>query len=132
MSWNYRCPKCAACLNPAETVVLTAARGKAWILVGFHPEPGNYELHLPPDTDIEPGDRWDFFCPVCQENLASEEDDNLCALDLHGDDGRATVLFSRVAGEHATFVVRSSTVQAAFGEHIDRYDLARAQLKYLV
>jgi len=132
MSWTYQCPKCSACLNPAETVVLTAARGKTWMLVGLHPEPGNYEVYLPPGIEVEAGERWDFFCPVCQEDLVSEEDENLCALTTSGEEGRATVLFSRLAGEYATFVVERSEIQRAFGEHIDRYDLAQAQLKYLV
>ena len=132
MSWNYSCPNCGASLNPAETVVLTAAQGKTWMLVGFHPKPGNYRVFLPPDVSVDPGSRWDFFCPVCQENLVSEEDDNLCALEMESKDGRTTILFSRIAGERATFVVRGATVKKSFGEHATRYDVATSQLKYLL
>ena len=71
MSWSYACPWCGAMLNPDKTIILTAAQGDRRVLIGFHPEPGNYELFLPPDVTIEEGDHWDFFCPVCRENLVT-------------------------------------------------------------
>jgi hypothetical protein len=43
MSWSYSCPHCSAGLNPDETIVLVGELGDQRILVGLHPEPGNYQ-----------------------------------------------------------------------------------------
>jgi len=66
MSKDYFCPKCKAMLNPDRSVILTAAHGDTRALIGFHPQPGNYEVCLPPGVRAEKDSRWDFFCPVCQ------------------------------------------------------------------
>ena len=120
-------------ISPAGAVTLTATQGMAGMLVGLHPEPGNYEIHLPPGVERQPGERWDFFCPVCQESLASRADDNLCVLDLRGDDKvLRRVLFSRIAGEHATFVLADEGAPEAHGEHAGHYEAADVQMKYLL
>ena len=105
MSWSYSCPWCNAMLNPDKTIILIASQGDARILIGFHPEPGNYELFLPPDVEIAEGDHWEFFCPVCRENLVTGELEDLCELRLFDGPDQHRVFFSRIAGERATLVV---------------------------
>ncbi|MBW2258325.1 MAG: hypothetical protein JRI25_27520 [Deltaproteobacteria bacterium] len=125
MSWDYRCPKCEAMLNPEAGIVLVAARGEARVLAGFHPEPGNYEVHFPPEVSIEGGDIWTFSCPVCHADLVSAENENLCALHLRVGEERQQVLFSRIAGEHATYVVAGGEVAEQHGDHaLSYYELA--------
>jgi hypothetical protein len=118
-------------LNPEETVVLIGAQGVRRMLMGFHPEPGNYEIIVPPGTVIEPGSRWDFFCPVCQKSLVTAENENLCALDLIEGETRHQVLFSRVAGEHATLVVADQRLAGEHGEHAATYVHHFVQTKHL-
>jgi len=103
-------------------VVLVGLFGGAQMLLGFHPEPGNYALYLPPGAELEHGVMWTFHCPVCHGSLVSDLNDNLCALDLDEDGAKKRVLFSRIAGEHATYVISGENVAAALGEDQDAYD----------
>jgi hypothetical protein len=122
--WTYRCPRCNGVVNPAGIVHLLGLRGGAQMLIGFHPEPGNYELFAPPEAAFERGDLWSFHCPICQSDLATERQGNLCELQLFTGDGhRRRVLFSRVAGEHATYVERDDGPETILGEHANRYDV---------
>lgn len=121
MSWEYSCPKCKAMLNPDRAVILAMSRGDLDCLVGLHPQPGKYEVYLPPNVYTEDGTRWDFSCPMCKRPLATEEDPSLCELELTVDGDPLRILFSSVAGEHATFIVHDDTHHEKFGEDADRY-----------
>jgi hypothetical protein len=124
-AWRYCCTNCGSMLNPAGVVTLVGVFGGAQMMIGFHPEPGNYELFAPPEARFERGDRWNFYCPVCRSNLQSEGNPDLCELIQYEGDERKRLFFSRVAGEHATFVVgdESSARRAErHGEHAEKYD----------
>ena len=121
MSWTYRCPHCKAMLNPHDTIILTAARGDTRILAGFHPEPGNYAIYFPPDVELQDGETWDFFCPVCQADLKMEDNENLCLLELQEGERESQILFSRVAGEQATYLVAGGAVTAKLGADAQNY-----------
>jgi len=131
MHWNYRCPECRAMLNPDRTIILVAVSEGKRVLVGFHPEPGNYEIYLPPGTATHPGSRWDFSCPVCNASLATPDNDNLCALVLEDEGGPQRVLFSRVAGEQVTLVVGRRGVVREHGTHVEAYVGYARQMKYM-
>ncbi|MFN2166117.1 MAG: hypothetical protein ACK2U9_07620, partial [Anaerolineae bacterium] len=96
---------CKALLNPDDKIVLRAESEDRKLLVGFHPQPGNYEVELPPGEEMAAGTRWDFVCPWCDRSLVSELSDALCALDVHAGGDTHRVFFSRIVGEQATFVV---------------------------
>ncbi len=121
MSWTYTCPFCDAMLNPDTTIVLMAAHAGQKILIGFHPEPGNYELYLPPGLELKEGEHWDFYCPVCHHDLVNGEIQNLCELRVRAGDAEQRVFFSRIAGEHATFIMSGKQVEKSHGRHVDRY-----------
>ena len=121
MGWTYRCTHCGVMLNPHETIMLVAERGDTRVLAGFHPEPGNYEIYFPPEVDLEEGEKWTFSCPVCQADLVSEENDNLCTLDYQEGEEHSKLLFSRIAGERATYLVAEGTVKEKHGEHAQSY-----------
>ena len=59
--WAYRCTICGAMLNPGGPVYLVGeregARDPARYLLGFHPEPGNYDLIAPPEVAFDDGER---------------------------------------------------------------------------
>ena len=131
MSWSYSCPKCEGALSPDRSVMLCGARGDGRkVLIGFHPQPGNYEIYLPPETEITKGDRWSFYCPICGESLAYEEDENLCALNLTSDGKQRQVFFSRIAGEKVTFVVTNRKVEERHGKDSETYVHQLMSLKY--
>ena len=131
MNREYSCPACQAVLNPNETIMLVAVKGPTRILIGFHPEPGNYEFYLPRGVRIEEGSIWSFHCPVCQRDLAMEGEDDLCVLALRQQDAVNDLLFSRIAGEHATFLVREDRIEEKHGEDAAKYEERLIGLKYL-
>ena len=122
MSWEYSCPKCQAMLNPGSAIILKASHKEMRILIGMHPQPGKYEIFLPPNVSCEDGTKWDFFCPLCQEDLRTKEDGNLSELGLMVDGKPLRIVFSRIAGEHATFILHEDVVKERLGEDVDRYD----------
>jgi transcription elongation factor Elf1 len=131
MDWTYSCPHCGAALNPNVSIVLRARREEKTILVGLHPQPGNYEVVLPPGEAMQPGSRWDFSCPVCDHSLVSELSDELCAIDMCSQGERHRVYFSRVAGEEATFVVSAEGMLTDHGVHTDQYLEHMVHRKYM-
>ncbi|MCP4571732.1 MAG: hypothetical protein GY838_05215 [bacterium] len=122
MSWEYSCPQCHAMLNPDRSVILAMSHGDVDCLVGLNPQPGKYEVHLPPQVTTADGTRWNFSCPMCKRPLATEEDPSLCELALTVDGDPLRIFFSSVAGEHATFVMHETTVREKFGEDAARYN----------
>lgn len=122
MSWTYSCPHCGSVLNPDATIILIGVRGEDRVMVGLRPEPGDYQVAVPPGFAIEPGSRWDFECPLCRESLVSEVSDELCCLDMIARGLRHRVYFSRTAGEYATFVLSAEGIEQ-YGEHADRHSL---------
>lgn len=131
MHWTYSCPHCRAMLNPDETIVLLADDGEETFLAGFHPQPGNYEMYLPPGITTDRGARWGFHCPVCRESLVTDVAPDLCALDVHTGSDSHRVFFSRVAGEKATFVVSAEGLLKDYGMHTDRYLEHLVHQKYM-
>jgi hypothetical protein len=122
MNWTYSCPHCEAMLNPDETVVLIGECGPHRILIGFHPQPGTYRAYLPPGFEIQEGSMWDFSCPVCSRSLVTDAAPELCALDMATQGVRHRLFFSRIAGEHATFVITAEGAEK-FGRDSDRHSL---------
>ncbi len=121
MSWTYSCPYCDAMLNPDSTIVLVAEHGERKHLIGFHPEPGNYEIYLPPDVQLEEGVHWDFYCPVCHADLVNGELGDLAELRVRAGDREQRVFFSRIAGEHATLVLSERQVAEQHGPDAAKY-----------
>ena len=132
MSWEYSCPQCKAMLNPERSIMLAMQKDDVRLLVGLHPQPGKYEIHLPPEMAVQDGTRWDFFCPVCHAELANKNDPDLCELELRMEAGAVRILFSRIAGEHATFVLNEAKLHEKHGKDSGRYDMRWGQTKYLV
>lgn len=122
MSWSYSCPHCRAILNRNETIMLQGTCGSEEIVIGLHPTPGTYRILLPREYEFEPGSRWDFSCPACRKSLVSDVSPDLCCLDMATGNVRHRVYFSRIAGEHATFVISAEGVER-FGEHSERHSL---------
>ena len=123
MRWSYSCPHCGSGLNPDETIVLVAEHGGTRALLGFHPEPGNYQAYVPPGIEVTPGTRWTFYCPVCQTSLVTDVSEGLCAIDGPYEGPKHRVYFSPVAGELATFVVSAEGIVERHGRDIERHSL---------
>jgi len=127
MRWSYSCPHCNGILNRQNSILLVGTRGEDRIIISFHPAPGNYKISLPPGCEIEPGSSWTFSCPLCQQSLVSEISPELCCLDMVTKGVRHRVYFSRIAGEHATFVISAEGIER-HGDHADRHSLEMLEL----
>ncbi len=123
MKWTYRCPHCRAHLNPGESAIILSATGDAGRgLFLFNAAPGDYELVLPEGIVLEKGQKWEFSCPICRENLTSAADGNIATIRLFDEEGKEhAVFFSKIAGEHCTFVVNAEGV-SAYGPHANQYE----------
>jgi hypothetical protein len=110
-------------LNPDETVILVAQHGSTRVLLGLHPEPGNYRAFMPPGIDSPDGTRWDFSCPLCHADLATDAAPELCAIDMRTQGRKHRVFFARTAGEQATFVVSAEGLVEQHGAHVERHPL---------
>ena len=115
-------------LNPDETIVLLAEHAGVRVLIGLHPQPGNYEAYLPPGLEPEVGSLWDFFCPVCQRSLVTAVAPDRCALDVRIEGAKHRVYFSRRAGEQATFVVSAEGLLARHGSDAGKHSLDLLEL----
>jgi hypothetical protein len=114
-------------LNPDETVVLIGECGPHRILIGFHPEPGNYRAYFPPEFELQEGSTWDFSCPVCDRGLVSEAAPDLCALDMASQGVRHRLYFSRTAGDQATFLITAEGI-TSHGRDADQHSLEMLEL----
>ena len=120
----YFCPHCRGLLNPGTKVIFVIEHGRDRGLMLLSPELGDYATVLAESFPIEPGTRNDFSCPICHHDLTSPANDNLVEILCRQSDGtEARVAFSRVAGEHATFVCGPRGI-ASFGEHARLYESA--------
>ena len=122
MAHRLLCPSCSSQLNPRDDLILAAAhRGKRGLVL-LHSEPGNYRVVVSQGLEFAGGDVVDFFCPACQAPLTSKLDSKLVQLDFVSAEGSPTgfVAFSRVYGEHSTFVVSKDSV-SSYGESAPAY-----------
>jgi hypothetical protein len=122
MAHRLLCPSCSCQLNPRDDLILAACYQGKRGLVLLHPEPGNYRVTVSRGLQFTIGDTVDFFCPACQAPLESKLDKQLVQLDFISGEGdqKGFVAFSRVYGEHSTFVVSADTV-STYGESAPAY-----------
>lgn len=121
MKRYYHCPHCGTLLNPNVKVIVKAVMGERNGLLLLSPQPGNYQIIASESLRPVEGEVADFFCPVCQANLVSGVDEHLAELTYKTDQGgEGKVIFSRVYGEHATYVLDEDSMRT-YGENAGAY-----------
>lgn len=122
MENHYLCPHCRGHLRVGDHIVFkirNTRREKGLLLL--HPEVGNYTSMKHPDFKFQEGERIDFFCPLCLQNLDAAIDENLVHVIMIDQKGMEhEVYFSRIAGERSTYQVSEMGVKTT-GEHSYRY-----------
>jgi hypothetical protein len=117
----FTCPHCQAVLNPNVKILLVIAYRKKKGMILLSPQPGNYKYICDPSVEkqLSPGAKLRFSCPVCSEDLTSERNSQFVALQMTAP-GREPrrVEFSRVYGQHATFIFDEEDV-VSFGDDAD-------------
>jgi hypothetical protein len=116
MQRTYTCPSCKGVLNPENAVILRATDEGRQMLLGLHPEPGNYELYIPDGSELPTGSVWRMGCPVCGADLRLGANGELCLVYMEVGGEAMEVWFSPRAGQRVTIVVSASGEVERFGE----------------
>lgn len=122
MANSYHCPRCGGLLNPGTKVIFVLEEGSNRGLLLLSPDLGDYAVVLAESFPILPGTLYTFRCPICRADVTSPRNDKLVEILCRQPEGSEVhVAFSRVAGEHATFVCGPRGV-TSYGEHAERYE----------
>jgi len=122
---NYLCPHCRAYLRVWNNIILivkSAVKNMKCILL-LNPELGNYDIIHHSSVKIEAGDRLDFLCPVCHGDLtATGINENLVRLIMTDEEDKEyDVYFSKICGEHSTFLIKEENILEKYGENSSSY-----------
>ncbi|NLA23995.1 MAG: hypothetical protein GX879_03420 [Bacteroidales bacterium] len=123
MNADYICPKCNGHLKVRHHIILLTKNDKGdSALVLLHPEVGDYTFKIHPSSKFTEGDHSNFICPICYENLNTDDiDKNLAKLIRIDQDGRkVAIVFSQIRGEKCTFKISDHGIEA-YGEDTDNY-----------
>ena len=123
MNRDYLCPSCQGNIKVGGHIVFTVVTPKKKRgLMLLSPDLGDYRTIHHPSLEFQAGDRVEFLCPLCHENLtASEFHQNLARIVMVDVDGmRYDVVFSEIAGEKCTYKIGNNEIEA-FGESAQDY-----------
>ncbi len=122
MATDFKCPHCANLLNVGQNIVFTARNkwGKEGLIM-LHPEIGNYTVLKHPSFIVSEGEKLDFYCLYCNEQLLSDINDNLAKIIMSDEKGQeCEIHFSRISGQHSTYKIIGGSVEI-FGEDASSY-----------
>ncbi|MFO8072594.1 MAG: hypothetical protein R6V85_12030 [Polyangia bacterium] len=117
---KYQCPECKRSVTTNSGIVLIGERERTRSLFVFDPRLGSYEHEVADDIDVPPGSIWEFYCPVCGADLTSKHSGRLARLEMMVGDTTRRVVFSKIASEHATFVLGGEDLEK-HGDQADAY-----------
>ena len=122
MDNHYLCPHCRGHLRVGDHIIFkirNTRREKGLLLL--HPEVGDFTSMKHPHFTFEEGERIDFFCPICLQNLDAAIDENLIhviMIDAHHTEHE--IFFSRITGEKSTYKLSEKGLKKT-GEYSHRY-----------
>jgi hypothetical protein len=123
MKSDYICPKCNGHLRVRNSIIfLTKDNSGHSGLVLLSPEVGDYSFHMHKSVEIADGEHTNFICPICYENLNSDDlNQNLAKVIRVDEKGKMSeIIFSQIKGEKCTFIVSDDNIEA-FGDHTQNY-----------
>jgi transcription initiation factor IIE alpha subunit len=124
MKTQFLCPQCRATLRVRQNIIFKVRTEdqKMGILL-VNPELGNYSYISSPDLKFEDGEKIDFMCPVCCDNLVAKDisEDLVQVIMIDNDDREYRVYFSSIAGEHSTFKIEEQNIVEHYGEDSSAY-----------
>jgi len=124
MKKSFICPKCKGYLNVGEHIIIGAkSENKNSGLILFNPEIGNYTTKINSEFKINPGEKVDFFCPICNKKLCSDIHDDLSKIIMiDTDNKRYEILFSKIAGEKSTYKIIGESIEVYGNDHSNYID----------
>ncbi len=125
MEYTYSCPYCKSILNVENRIIFlieTSKKHKKGLLL-LNPHLGEYNYVSHPTITFEEGEKVEFICPVCHKNLtASEINSKLVHVNMVDSDNKDYhIYFSKIAGEHLTFMSNEDHIIEKYGKHSSRY-----------
>jgi hypothetical protein len=122
MEKKFICPKCKGYLNVGTRIILGAkSESNDSGIVLFNSEIGNYSTEINSEFDVKPGEKVDFFCPICSKKLASDIHDDLSKIIMiDKGDKKYEILFSKIAGEKSTYKIIGESIEV-FGDDHSNY-----------
>ena len=122
---NYLCPHCRAYLrvwNNIIFIVQSEVKNLRTILL-LNPALGNYDLIHHTAVKFEEGEILKFMCPVCHADLtATGINNNLVRVVMIDENNKEfDVYFSKICGEHSTFLIHEDHIIEKFGEDSSSY-----------
>ncbi len=122
MEQKYKCPECGGVLSQNGNIVfLVENETKNRALLQLSTRLGEYgpKNKLPFRFDV--GDKFSFYCPLCQTSLDCDTHSDLVKVEMEDEsDHKYEVCFSRVAGEESTYRIYGKKVEA-YGEDAGKY-----------
>jgi transcription initiation factor IIE alpha subunit len=122
MTNSFLCPHCNGYLNVADNIIFAVESedGRKGLIL-LHSELGNYQVRTNPNFSVEQGKKYEFYCPVCHAELASDVNKNLSrVLMVDAKNNEYEVLFSKIAGEKSTYTIIGESVNM-YGEDYGNY-----------
>ena len=122
---NYLCPHCRSYLRVWNNIILivkSVSRNLQCILL-LNPKIGNYDLIHHSSIEFNEGEKLDFICPVCRADLtAFGIHKNLVRIIMiNSKNIEFDVYFSKICGEHSTFVIHKDDIIEKHGEDSSAY-----------
>lgn len=122
---NYLCPHCRAYLRIWKNIIFVVkseSRNLQTILL-LNPELGNYEVIHHTAVDVCDGNKLIFMCPVCHTDLtATGINENLNRIIMVDENNKEfDVYFSKICGEHSTFLIQEDNIIERYGEDSSSY-----------
>ena len=122
MHHDFLCPKCNGQLNVGDVLIFVSkVNDERNGLLLLNPELGNYNVINHKFFKISKGALVEFACPICQENLTSDIDNNLASVFMVDKDNiQHNILFSKINGEKCTYRITRDDLES-FGEDSVNY-----------
>ncbi len=135
MPKDYLCPICKGHLRVKNSILLAAkSKENEKGLIYLNSEIGNYTITTHRDFEINKGEEYTFYCPICHATLNREENPNLVKIILVEEDGESEIYFSSLAGEKCTYKIKDKEIEE-LGPDAEKYkkyfDVPEEDKKYL-
>lgn len=136
MPKDYLCPICKGHLRVKNSILLSAkSKENEKGLIFLNSEIGNYTITTHRDFEINKGEEYTFYCPICHATLNREENPNLVKIILVEEEGdESEIYFSSLAGEKCTYKIKDKEIEE-LGPDAEKYkkyfDVPEEYKKYL-
>lgn len=122
---NYLCPYCRSYLRVWNNIIFLIKSDERELqgILLLNPELGNYDFIHHSSIKFNEGEMLSFICPVCRADLtANDINSNLTRIIMIDENNKEfEVYFSKICGEHSTFLIHEDDIVEKYGEDCSSY-----------